>query len=424
MSKLILILLFQTVFLIKNIKRKGGWRNASTILLLMYFATALLSIPNVLINNESSISRYSLLDGNEYWLGVIAYIFFIFIFLFPLYYFKENKNLTIKLPNIGLLNIFSSVLIVLSIFSIAFYLPAVIKMFKSGTALAILRNNLSSIRTEYVNTEGLWNTIASVSSSLYPFAMMLFFLYYIKGKNTIRCALLFVSSTSKIIMVLSFVGRDGVVFWIINFIFMYFLFYNYFSEKQKKRLRSVFIVMAAVAMIPILAISISRFGGKSNNGTMRSILSYLGQMVPNYLLFFNVRADHYCFGSAFPLLYEIIGKEKPTVYRWIDGGTESNVFGTFLKSFNISLGVWGTVAVGIFALIVFCVIFGKEKKVLSYHYYFVYILYFHTLSEGLFYFKDYTRGGNLFIIICVVLFFAFRALENKFGCFVLEKHKD
>ena len=424
MLKLVFILLFQTIFLIQNVKRKSGWRNASTILLLMYFVAALLSIPNVLISDGFSISQYSLIDSDEYWVGAIAYVFSIFLFMYPLYFFKENKNITIKLPNIGVLNVFSSLLIILSIFSIAFYLPGVIGMFRSGAALSMLRNSLSEIRMEYVNTEGIWNTIASVSSSLYPFAMMLFFVYYIMGKHPVRCALLLISSASKIIAVLSFVGRDGVVFWIVNFVFMYFLFYNYFSKKQKKRLRRVFLIMAIIALLPVFAITVSRFGSKSENGAIKSVLSYLGQMVPNYLLFFNIKEAHYCFGSSFPLYYEITGQTMPTTERWFDGGTESNVFGTFLKGFNINFGFWGTIAVGIIALIVFLLIFRKKKETLSYHHYFVYILYFHILSEGLFYFKDYTRGGNLFIIICFVLYFAFSVLENKFGCFKLEKYED
>ncbi len=422
MTKLVVVMITQFLMLRSNIARKGGWKNPSSILFLLYFAISALSIPHVIINSSSRISDYALLEQGNYWSGAIVYILSIFIYLLPFYYFKENSDTEIRLPNLQVLNLFSAALIVLSLFSIAFYLPSVIRMFRSGVALSALRNNLDTMRTDYVETGGIMNTIASVASSFSPFCIMLFYIYYIIGKHPIRCALLFISSASKVIAVLSFVGRDGIVFWLINFAFMYFLFGDYIKPGQKKKIRSAFFIGGAAGLVPFFAISVSRFGdGDGMGGTFKAILSYAGQMVPNYLLYFDVRQDHYCYGKSFPLYWEITKQTAPEGVRWIDGGTESNVFGTFLKSFNINFGVAFTIIIGILAALFFVTVFRKEKKRISFHHYFIYILYFHILSEGLFYFKDSNRGGNLFILICFAFYLLFAFAEDCFGTMVLRK---
>ena len=150
----------------------------------------------------------------------------------------------------------------------------------------------------------------------------------------------------------------------------------------------------------------------------------MGQMVPNYLLYFDVRGQHYEYGSSFPLYWELTGRSAPSTARWIDGGTESNVFGTFIKSYNINFGLLGTLFVGVILAVVFILILRRERKTISYHHYFIYILYFEVLSEGLFYFRQSTRGGNLFIIICFLLYAIFGFVERHFGSFQLSIRED
>ena len=426
MLKLIVVAIFNLFLLVKNKRRKKGWINPSTFLIGIYCIVAILGIPHVLINGESNVAQYSLiLSQGKYWIGSFAYILFLSLYLFPIYYFKENRTEEIIVPSISVLDVFSGILIIISLFSIFFYLPSVIKMFRSGTALRLLRINLDNTLAEYGNTGGTWNTIASVSSSMYPFAIMLFFIYYIFGNRPKRCVLLFISSTSNIIHVLSFVGRDGVVFWIIEFLVMYILFRNYLNKRQRRNIKKIVSIGVAFSIIPFIIISVSRFGdGNEKFGTLKSILAYLGQMVPNYLLYFDIKNQYYIYGTSFPLFWEIIRKEKPISMRWIDGGTESNVFGTFIKSYNINFGVIGTIIIGMIALLLFIIIFKREKKVICFHHYFIYILYFEVLSEGLFYFRQCTRGGNLFILICLGLYFLFNLIEDNMGRFKLRVRED
>lgn len=425
MEKLCFIAIVLYFFLKSNIKRKRGWKNPSSLLFLIYFGASALAIPYVFFNDSYYInSSYELLTQDIYWIGTFVFVGLLFLFFFPLYYFKENEIEEIKLPNIQILDFFSLVVIVLSLYSIFFYLPSVISMFSSGYSLATIRNNLSSMREGFGDFRGIANTIASVSASLYPFAVLLFYIYYIIGKRSIRTILLLVSSLSNIIRVLAFVGRDGVVYWIMTFAILYFLFRNYLNIKQKKKIKRVIVIGAFVAIIPFIAISVSRFSSDSGGaGTLKGILAYSGQMTPNYLLYYNVRENHYNYGAILPLYWELVNELPPDSKRWIDGGTESNVFGTFLKSFNANFGVLGTILVGLLCGLLFVNIFKSSKKTLRFHQFFVLILFLQVLSEGIFYFREYTRGGNLYIIICLFLFLIFGLIENCFGVFTLVKNE-
>lgn len=424
MLKLLLVSIILLVFFSRNIMRKGGRRNPSSLLIGLYLLSAISSIPLVLLSEDRYNAQYSLIGQDKYWSATIIFVLFLMLFLYPIYYFRETSTNEIKLPNMQILNIFSFAIIVLSIYSIVYFIPTVIRLFTQGIALVVLRNNLSAGVETYTRDTGIANTIATVASSLYPFATMLFYIYYIIGKHRARCVLLFISSTSNIFHILAYVGRDGVVFWIITFLYIHLLLGNYLNIGQKKFIKGVFIVGSFFALLPFLIISISRFGSSSTGGgTALSLLSYIGQMVPNYMLYFDVRSQHYNFGSLFPLYWEIVGQSMPSGGRWVDGGTESNVFGTFIKSFNGCFGIWGTMLVGVIIGVIFMNVFKNYKKTISYHHYFVYILFLQIYFEGLFYFREYTRGGNLFILICLIFFFMFAFIEKRFGTFVLQKNE-
>lgn len=420
MFKIFFVIVIVCIFLRNNVKRKGGWANPSTMLIFIYFVSTLISIPYILMNVASESTGEPLVYEMKYWGGALVFIGFLLLFLYPFYYFKENSVKSLVLPNIKIINMISTVLIILSIFSIAYFLPRAVMVFMMGN-LGDLRVNMQDTR-EIIGASGLTNTIATVSASFYPFVMMMFFIYYIIGGHKKRCALLLFSSTSIIINVLCFVGRDGVVFWIFAFLFMYLVFYDYLSRKQLKALRKTFVWVAILAMVPFIAISIGRFGDEGNNrGTFNSIVGYMGQSLPNYCLFYEIHDRHVTPMGSFPLYWEIIGESEPEHESWIDGGTVSWVFGSFIKEFNCNFGMLGTLVVGVVLLLIFIGIFGKRKTKLYFYHFFIYIVFFQIYSQGVFYFRQYTRGGNLFIILCFVFFFFFKLVQMSNSNLILHK---
>lgn len=392
----------------------------SSLLLVLWAVMAVLSLPTVYFNLTVALEDYQYALPSGIWKGCIAFILFILLFLSPFTCFRENRIEQLVLPNLRILNYFSAVLIILSIYSVIYYLPSAIGVL-TFSDLSALRN--AGDESAFVKS-GILNTIASVGSSLYPFVLLLFFIYYSIGGHKKRTFLLIICSFSNVIHVLTFVGRDGVVFWLFNVLFMYSFFEKYLLESQQKKIKKSLVAGAVAAIIPFLAISISRFI-LAGSGVGGSLVSYMGQMAPNYAMYYEVAERHYNYGASFPLYWEMTGQVNPKDDElWIDGGTTSNVFGTFIKGFNVNFGMTGTIIVGLFMAFVFISIYGTRKRKFYFYHFFIYILYWALFSEGVFYFKQYTRGGNLFFLICIGLQIFFYYLQKTAkGNFVLLKRK-
>jgi hypothetical protein len=279
--------------------------------------------------------------------------------------------------------------------------------------LSEARNSIAVEGESYVET-GLLNTVASVSSSLYVFALLLYFIYICIGGNTILRRLLFISSFSQPIHILTFVGRDGIVFWVFTFIFLYSLFFNFMPQRDKERQQKVFLYTAFALGLPFMLISLSRFVNYGGTGTIGSIISYFGQGFINGPLLFGIENPPFYHGRAFPLFFEITGLPMPVSEGTIQiGDWRSWTFNTFVGGFYLNFGLNGLFLVAILLFVLFN--FSIRKK--TYWHLgnmIMYILYFTIYSQGVFYFRERTRGGNLFILLCflISLWFALRKYKG------------
>lgn len=397
MTKIILAFLVFLIVSWVNAKRKHSWLTPSSFLISLYTFSLLMAIVDIPLNDDTLILQ------NKYW-GASAFMtIMLLVFLYPILRFDESKINRLKLPSRRVLNCFSSIIIILSFIAILYYIPTVINLLRGD--LGALRNALYA-GEEYVEA-GLMNTIASVSSSLYVFALLMFYIYLIVGGGKWRIVLLFISSFSNIFHVLTFVGRDGVVFWIFAFLYLYLLFSPFLSIKHKSKLKKISIIVISVMLIPFILISIGRF--QESTGTLNSIVNYFGQPFVYGSLYFGIDNPPLDPGNTFPLFYEFTGIAMPKgTGRWEMGGTVSWVFGTFLKSLYSSLGgLPGLLLFCFFSGTFFIIVFGKKKSIFSFSKMFIYILYFEVYAQGVFYFRQYTRGGNLFILICLILSLVF-----------------
>ena len=57
---------------------------------------------------------------------------------------------------------------------------------------------------------------------------------------------------------------------------------------------------------------------------------------------------------------------------------------------------------GLSSLLLFTIVIGKKKPVFRFNHIIIYLLFFQVVGEGVFYFRQYTRGGNLFILLCLI----------------------
>lgn len=414
MFKFVVQFLFLLILLLRNRKAKGGWLTPSGVLIMIYAVCSLMGIIVVWSGEYRSPLR------SYYWTPMLVFDLFILLYLLPFRRFNEMRINMLRLPSRQFLDIFSTIIIILSFYAIIYYASTVRFIFSLGDLGAA--RDIRYLEGEFVET-GLFNTIASVSSANYVFAIVLYFIYKTFDNSKTRCRLLFISSFSNAIHVLSFVGRDGIVFWLFTFVFCWAFFSPYLQIDTRKKIRKIFTIGGAVLFIPFFMISISRFAGSTEiatGGTTGSIISYMGQSFVQGPLFFGLDSKPIDPGASFPLLQRFFDA-NPNAGRMILGEWVSWKFSTFIVSLYISLDLWGLIAFTFIMLTLFAIIFRRLNSVINLGQYTIYLLYFQIISQGVFYFCHYTRGGNLFILTTLVLSIIFSMASKQRDSLVLKK---
>lgn len=396
MIKIIMSILVMALCFGVNTKRKGKLLAPSNIVLGLYLLAIICAIPFAYVNNEKAIF------SSHYTYNAIVFLFYLLLFILPFSLVNETHIRTIVLPNKRVIRISSLIIIALSIYAISFFATGVFNVFSYGD-LGAARNMRYEQGVEFVGG-GINYTIASVSSSLYPFAIVFYFICtIIKEKRWIR-VLLLISSFSETLHILTEVGRDGAVFWVFTFVFCFLFFKPFLGDQEMAKLKKIFIVLGGVVTIPFIMITIGRFG----DGSKSSFYTYFGQQFSQVCYTIDLDPLPVRPGASFPLYYEVMGKPMPRGINMDNNLVDSTAFGTFIRTFFTNFGYLGTLFVGIILAFVVTGMSKVKRGVFYFYSIFIYVLFFQIYSQGIFYFRQYTRGGNLFIVLCFLFYFFFK----------------
>lgn len=395
MAKFIFQFFFFLLLWNSNRKAKGQWLTSSNVLIGIYTFCSFCGIITL------SIVDYNQPYEDRYWLPLLEFDLFLLLFLLPFRMFKEESITKMVIPNKRVLDFFSTIVIILSFYSILFFFDSVRGIFAVAD-LSDARNAMVAGEESYFET-GIYATVASVSAANYVFAIVLYFIYQIIGGSKLRIILLLVSSISEPIHVLAFVGRDGIVFWFFSFFFCYAFFRPYMPSVNSKKIFRTFIIVGVIMLVPFLLISESRFGN-NDSGIGGSFISYLGQGFVQGPLFFGMENKPLAPGSSFPLFRQVLGMpEYHSNGPVIIGDWVSYRFSTFVVGLYRNLDVGGLLLLVVFIYILIFISFGKAKSKITFGQFIIYLLYFMMVGQGVFYFRHYTRGGNLFLISTIAL---------------------
>ena len=400
----LLTLLFILCLFLWNKRVKRGVVNVSGYIILIYLISIVLSFPYV---KEFNLERV-VYKTHFIWYG-LWFCLLLLLFLFPLLKFDEAKKKCIVLPPQNILELFAIAIGALSLLSIIYFVPIVVKVF-SVHDMSVARYMATSGGNSFIK-EGLLNTIASVSSSFFGICVCLGYIFYIQHKVKLAGFML-LSSLAYVFNVLSYVGRDGVVFWAMSMIFGFIIFHNYMTVVQKKIIMSLFILVLVCFSFLFIGITSDRFVGQS---FLVSIIDYYGQPYPNFCLFMDVDYP-ISWGSGFPLFRELLGMGEVTSFgNWQMGDTVSWVFGTFIKSLHGNFGPGWTLLIALISALLISVLLKPRSVNLGFNTLFIFIMYFDIISQGVFYFRQYTRGSNLYILMSFVFYFVFAFFCEKSG---------
>lgn len=405
----IITIIFFIVLLLIDRKKNSSNMSISKFILLIYFGSILTSVwySNSYKEIQSDAFSYDLIPY------ALLFCLFVILYFWPLIRYNEYQYKTLILPDQQILTLFSIFIIVISFISIAYFLPISITVM-SVADLGDARVMATNDGNQFI-TPGIINTISSTASSFYNIALILAFIHIAQRGFSKISILLIISSLSYVLNVFAYAGRDGVVFWVFAFLMTYIYFKDYINDKSKKWLKYIFISASIIGIALFIAISQDRFGDDMEN----SFITYYGQPYINFC-FYCQEGYYYTPGHDFPLFREILGLEEVPRDTWEVGNSSSWTWGTFLRSLIENLGVMWAIILGlIMSTIIGAIINVRLNKFSSL---FILFMYLQVVSQGVFYFRQSTRGGNLFIIISFVLWIVFEIFCNNSNNYIVKNN--
>lgn len=330
----------------------------------------------------------------------------------------------------GNVNIIENFLIVSQMLAILFFLPFALSAL-SGDANAN-RLELSSTM-ERLASFGFLNTIAGAASQLFTFSIALAFLRIIRKeegrRNLSKVVMLWLASLSYVIYILAYVGRDGVIYWIMNFILIYVLFSESLDKKSKKRIVTAFSLSAFIIGTPFMAITVARFFDAQQGGAL-SFFEYFGAQIINFSDYSSIDRPLTYGLQNFPLFVNAgcvaldlscnswIDVKDSIFDEYLQQGKAPWVFGTFVSDFVADFGTAGMLMIMcLFALI--CTRVGKintNNGRTSLGRFFLILFLFLVPYWGVFYFRFGIING---FIIVNLLFVLVVSLANRWPRFRL-----
>lgn len=405
---LVLLILFGFFFYFK--KKNNNELNIGLYILFFY----ILSV---------SLTFFARNDNVEF--SIIASLFFticLLLYLTPILRLNLNPIIVIKTNHLKVFNFFSWFFILSGVLSYFYFLPVVYRLFASGESLLILRTDMVG-GISYV-TAGPLNIFLNFTSQFYPIVILFYFysIAFLEKSKFFNRMLLF-SSTAYIVNVLSGVGRDGVVLWLMSFLFSYVLFKKNLLYLQKKKIKKLFWSMFIIGMLFFVSITISRFFlvSDSSGEGFYSIIGYSGEQFSNFNNLFNRIPHPEKYGSfidLFPIfnLFESKHSDFNFLEQWENNklylGLDPNVFSSYIGSFYLKIGAFGTFVLSLFAFLAGLYFVSKGKQTIDFSLLLLITLYSQIPLHGFFYYKLGYTVSDLYIISVLFMTVLFKRRKN------------
>lgn len=317
--------------------------------------------------------------------------------------------------------IIENVLIFLQLFAILYFLPFAISSLMGDAN----ENRLFlSEKMEVMGAYGFVNTAAGAASQLFSSSIVLAFIRLSSRENhehnILRAFFLLLSSLSYVIYILAYVGRDGVVYWLMTSAMIFLIFRRYIDPVNIGRIYVFGFSCAVVILIPFGVITVSRFFD-ADQGAGWSFFEYFGAQIHNFSDYSTIDRPLTLGLQSFPMVINagcsILGLSCPSwldvkdgiFEQYLDQGKAPWLFGTFISDW---VGDFGLIATFILlsAFSLFCAKVCSDrgsKNLLSLARLLLIILMYLVPYWGVFYFRFAISNGyivvNLIFILLVVL---------------------
>jgi len=252
-----------------------------------------------------------------------------------------------------------TILIGIQLYSILFFLPFAISSLVGDAN----ENRLDLVnKMEVLGSYGLANTVAGAAAQLFGASLVFAGIRVAQrnghGRSVLRACLLVMASLSYVVYILAYVGRDGVVYWLMTALAVFLVFRRHISPRLRWKILALGTAIGTVIMVPFIAITLARFVD-SEYGSAWSILDYFGSQIHNFsdyssidrpmtlgVMNFPIFVGAAC--SAVGLDCESWESMKDFVFaQYLDQNTQPWLFGTYVSDFVGDFGYFG--ALGLIA---------------------------------------------------------------------------
>lgn len=316
--------------------------------------------------------------------------------------------------------IIENILISTQLFAIAYFLPFAMS---SLTGDSNENRLLLTEKIELMGSYGLVNTVAGAASQLFSSALVLAFIRLAsskdEGRSVLRALLLTFSSFSYVVYILAYVGRDGVVYWLMTTVMIFLIFRRHLDPVNRRRIALFGLFVAVAILMPFGIITIARFYD-SDQGGWWSFFAYFGAQIHTFSDYSSLDRP-VTFGlQNFPMFANwgctVLGLDcaswsdiRAAIFeQYLIQGKEPWLFGTFISDFVADFGNFGTVVIMI-VFSIFCTAlctYRRSKSPLSIARLLLILFVFLVPYWGIFYFRFSIANGFIVVNLGFILFVA------------------
>jgi hypothetical protein len=288
-------------------------------------------------------------------------------------------------------------------------------------------------KMELLGSFGFLNTFAGAASQLFAASLVLACVRAAqpkgRGRNMTRTSMLIAASLSYVVYILAYVGRDGVVYWLMTALAIFLIFRPHISLRLRQQVAALGALLGAVMLLPFLLITVARMADWEH-GTAWSFLEYFGTQIQTFSDFSSIERPLTLGVANFSMFVRggcaVVGLEcgnlvdlKEVIFdQYLAQGKEPWLFGTYVSDFVGDFGFTGALAaLSLFALLCHLVCSrrgGRHPLTLSRL--LLIVFFFLVPYWGVFYFRF--SISNSFIVVnlgFIALLWLLESLGRKTG---------
>ena len=404
-----IILWIVTFFLYQ---KKTGKFDAGSFILLCYLFFSVASL---------------LLWVNPYYKGEykeLSFFPFVYLYIFtmvassPILKYNSKRVKLIIPPANGIKNTISVLLILASIARI----PYVITHLQEGLLKIMVDSTMGNelywdaLDNASEGGSGVSSIASIVTAALSSIGILLFFYELtLKKPNKVLLIGLVISMIVALLGPIADGFRGGTVLLVFGIVITYFAFKQFYSDKITKWVRKFGLVMLVLISVPIVIMTISRFGEREQ-GALGSVVEYTGQENLNFNNY-GLDAGGIRYGDrTFNLIKRVFWDDVPKNYmerraKYPSMKMDDNVYYTFIGDFTLDFGPFWA------ALIIIFFNWGIntiriKRGAIHFHQMILVFLVMQICSRGAMTLFTFSDTANIALISFFIAYFAFKIAKD------------